>query len=149
MMAGERLSSLSGMLAGDHDRLDRTFQAILTRAYGGDWGQLETEWIAFQRELLGHLEAEEKHVIPALARDRPVAAETLLADHATIRTRLIELGIDLDLHCLRAERVAMFIEALRAHAKREEGMFYPWADGHLPAEAAVQVTERIGKHRPG
>jgi hemerythrin superfamily protein len=147
VIAGERLSSLGGMLAGDHDRLDRSFQAILTRANGGDWQQLETEWIAFQRELLGHLEAEEKHVIPALARDRPVAAETLLSDHAGIRASLIELGIDLDLHCLRAERVAMFVEALRGHAKREEGMFYPWADGHLPVEAATDVRERIGKSR--
>jgi hypothetical protein len=33
------------------------FQSILTRACGGDWQQLESEWIAFQRELLGHLEA--------------------------------------------------------------------------------------------
>jgi hemerythrin superfamily protein len=148
-MTGERLSSLSGMLAGDHDRLDRCFQSILTRAYGGDWQQLESEWISFQRELLGHLEAEEKHVIPALARDRPVAAETLLSDHEVIRTTMIELGIDLDLHSLRAERVAMFVEALRAHARREEAMFYPWADGHLPADAAVQLSERIGKNRPG
>jgi hemerythrin superfamily protein len=148
-MTGERLSSLSGMLAGDHDRLDRCFQSILTRAYGGDWQQLETEWIAFQRELLGHLEAEEKHVIPALARDRPLAAEMLLSDHEVIRTKVIELGIDLDLHSLRAERVAMFVEALRAHARREEGMFYPWADGHLPADAAVHLSERIGKNRRG
>jgi hypothetical protein len=149
MIAGERLSSLSGMLAGDHDRLDRSFQSILTRAHGGDWQQLESEWIAFQRELLGHLEAEEKHAIPALARDRPAAAETLLCDHAAIRAKLIELGVDLDLHSLRAERVAMFVEALRAHAKREEGMFYPWTDGHLPAEAAVHVSARLGKNRPG
>lgn len=36
---------------------------------------------------------------------------------------------------------------LRSHARREEGMFYPWADGHLPVEAATDVRERIGKSR--
>jgi hemerythrin superfamily protein len=128
-MTNARLSSLDGMLAGDHDRLDRELQSILTRAGGGDWQQLEGEWGAFQRELLGHLDAEEKHVIPVLARDRPVAAETLMSDHEAIRARLVELRVDLDLHCLRPERVAMFVELLRSHAEREEGMFYPWTDG--------------------
>lgn len=128
MIAAERLSSLGSILTGDHDRLDRAFQAIVTRAYGGDFQQLETEWFRFQGELLAHLDAEEKHLIPMLAKDRPAAAATLLAEHAQIRDKLLELGVDLDLHCLRAERVAAFVDALRAHARREEGMFYPWAD---------------------
>jgi len=114
VIATERLSSLGSMLAGDHHRLDRLFQTIVTRAYGGDFQQLERDWLTFQRELLAHLEAEEKHLIPELARDRPAAAETLLAEHAQIRGQLLELGVDLDLHCLRAERVAALVEALRA-----------------------------------
>jgi hemerythrin superfamily protein len=132
MIAADRLSSLGSMLAGDHHRLDRAFDAIVTRAQGGDYQELETEWHRFQGELLAHLDAEERHLIPALAKDRPAAAETLLAEHRQIRDRLLELGVDLDLHCLRAERVAAFVDALRAHARREEGMFYPWADGRLP-----------------
>jgi len=125
MIGAHRMSSLESMLAGDHDRLDRAFQAIVTRAYGGDFQQLEAEWLIFQRALL---DAEEKHLIPALAEDRPGAARILLDDHALIRAKLLELGVDLDLHCLRAERVEAFVEALRAHAGREESMFYPWVD---------------------
>ena len=75
MITAQRLSSLESMLAGDHDRLDRAFQAIVTRAYGGDFQQLEAEWLTFQDALLQHLDAEEKHLIPALAKDRPGAAE--------------------------------------------------------------------------
>jgi hypothetical protein len=131
MITGGRLSSLEAMLAGDHDRLDRIFQTIVTRAYGGDFQQLEAEWFAFQEALLGHLDAEERNVIPALARDRPREAQTLLDDHRLIRLQLLQLGIDLDLHCLRADRVDAFVEALRAHAHREENIFYPWADKHL------------------
>ena len=127
-MIAERLSSLESMLAGDHHRLDRAFDAIVMRAEGGDFQQLEREWLAFQRALLEHLEAEERHLIPALADDRPTEAQTLLDEHAAIRTKLLELGVDLDLHCLRAERVEAFVEALRAHAHREENIFYPWVD---------------------
>jgi hemerythrin superfamily protein len=131
MIAAERLSSLEGILAGDHDRLDREFQAIVTRAYGGDLQQLESEWLTFQRGLMAHLDAEEKHLIPALAQDRPVEAQTLLDDHAQIRDQLMQLGVDLDLHCLRAERVEAFVNALRGHACREESIFYPWVDKQL------------------
>jgi hemerythrin superfamily protein len=128
MIAGERLSSLESMLAADHDRLDRSFQAILARAYGGDVQQLAAEWLAFQAALLAHLDAEERHLIPALGQDRPGEASLLLEDHRQIRDRLLELGVDLDLHCLRAERVEAFVSALRGHARREETIFYPWVD---------------------
>jgi len=130
-MIAERLSSLESMLAGDHHRLDRAFDAIVMRAEGGDFQQLEREWLAFQRALLQHLEAEERHLIPALAKDRPAEAQVLLDEHAGIRSKLLELGVDLDLHCLRAQRVEAFVEALRAHAHREENIFYPWVDRQL------------------
>jgi hypothetical protein len=128
MTAAARLWSLGSILAGDHHRLDRLLQAIVTRAQGGDFQQLETEWHRFQGELLAHLDAEERHLIPALAKDRPANAKTLLAEHAQIRDTLLELGVDLDLHCLSAARVVAFVAALRAHGRHEEEMFYPWAD---------------------
>jgi hemerythrin superfamily protein len=130
-MITQRLSSLESMLAGDHHRLERAFEAIVTRAYGGDYQQLQAEWFAFQDALLGHLDAEERNLIPALAHDRPVEAQTLLEDHRLIRLQLLQLAVDLDLHCLRAERVETFVNALRAHAHREENIFYPWVDRHL------------------
>lgn len=131
MIAAEKLSSLESMLAGDHLRLDRAFQAIVMRAEGGDVQQLEAEWLAFQSALLQHLEAEERTLIPALGKDRPGEAQTLLDEHAEIRIKMLQLGVDLDLHCLRADRVEAFVEALRAHAHREENIFYPWVDRQL------------------
>ena len=132
-MITPRLSSLESMLAGDHHRLEREFQVIVTRAYGGDFQQLEAEWLAFQSALLTHLDAEERTMIPELARDRPGEAKALLDEHTDIRIKLLQLGVDLDLHCLRAERVEAFVDALRAHAHREENIFYPWVDRRLGA----------------
>jgi hypothetical protein len=131
MIGAERLSSLESMLAGDHDRLERAFQVIVTRVQGGDWQQIEAEWLGFQAALLGHLAAEEKYVIPALAQDRPREAKVLLDDHGQIRDMLTELGVELDLHCLAAARVDEFVTALQAHARREETIFYPWVDRQL------------------
>src|SRR6185436_19843804 len=84
MITTGRLTSLESMLAGDHDRLDRAFDRIVTRAYGGDFQQIEAEWTAFQNALLAHLDAEERHLFPALAKDRPVEAQTLYDDHRRI-----------------------------------------------------------------
>jgi len=131
MIATERLSSLESMLAGDHHRLDRAFDRIVTRAYGGDFQQIEAEWSTFQNALLDHLDAEERHLLPALAKDRPAEAQALYDDHARIRAHLLQLGVDLDLHCLPADRVEAFVEVLRAHAHREENIFYPWVDRQL------------------
>lgn len=133
MIGGERLSSLESMLAGDHVRLDRAFQAIVTRAYGGDYQQLEGEWVTFERALQQHLDAEERTLIPALAQDRPGEARVLLEEHARMRVTVLQLGVELELHCLRAERVESFLDALRAHALREENVFYPWVDRQLGA----------------
>jgi hemerythrin superfamily protein len=133
MIGASRLSSLESMLAGDHDRLDHLFQGILTRIQGGDFQLLEREWLTFQRALLEHLDAEEKYLIPALAQDRPAEARVLLDDHGQIRALLTELGIDLDLHCLRGDCVEAFVAALRGHATREENIFYPWVDRQLGA----------------
>jgi hypothetical protein len=43
------------------------------------------------------------------------------------------LGLNLDLHCLRAEAVDDFARTLRAHAKRDDAALYPWAQSHLSA----------------
>jgi hypothetical protein len=123
-----RLSSLEGMLAGDHHRLDRAFQTIATRARGGAFDEIEGDWKAFQAELLEHLDAEERNLIPALAKDRPVEAQTLLIEHAGIRVKLLQVGFEIDRRCLGGACVEAFVGALRAHAEREESIFYPWVD---------------------
>jgi hemerythrin-like domain-containing protein len=128
MITAGRLSSLESMLAGDHDRLDGAFQAIVTRVGGGDFQQIESEWLAFQGALLRHLDAEEKHLIPALAKDRPREAQILLDEHTQIRVQLLQLGADLDVQCLQVERATAFVDVLRAHARREENIYYPWTD---------------------
>jgi hypothetical protein len=128
MMFEQPLWLLKRVLAADHDRLERIFQAIATRASAGDFQYLESEWFAFQDALLSHLEAEDKYLIQEVAVERPGEANDLLDEHARIRVELLRLGFDFDRHCWSGERVDAFAAALRAHAEREERAFYPDTD---------------------
>ena len=112
--------------AEQHRRLEKTFQALVSELGREDPRALRQQWTAFEAELLGHLDEEERRWLPGFARRNPEEAEGILREHAEIRSTLTELGIMLDLHALRADVVCAFVEKLRAHATREDGAFYRW-----------------------
>jgi len=118
---------IHSMMSEDHRHLEQLFQEIVAWAHEGEHASLRGEWQRFERELLSHLELEEQEILPAFSREHLAEARSIRDEHASIRAGLTELGVELDLHCLRAERVEAFIGLLRAHAKREEALLYPWA----------------------
>jgi hemerythrin superfamily protein len=115
------------MLSEDHQRLEGLFREIVASCQRGEHANLRADWDRFERELTSHLDLEEKELLPGFARRHLAEAQGLLEEHAAIRAGLTELGVELDLHCLRAERVEAFITGLRAHARREEALLYPWS----------------------
>jgi len=121
------------LLAQHHRDLDARFERLVAGAREGDPVELRNEWSAFERELLRHLELEEAEILPAFARHHAAEARAILVAHAEIRSALLEMGLNLDLHVLRADRVEAFVQQLEAHARREEAAFYAWAERHLPA----------------
>jgi hypothetical protein len=74
--------------------------------------------------------------------EEPVEARALLEEHERIRVQVTELGSDLGFHCLPPERIRSFVDGLRAHALREERLFYPWAAKRL-SEVAGERAERL------
>jgi hemerythrin-like domain-containing protein len=139
--------SLRAVMGDDHERLERLFDAVVTEAARGDAADLLDEWRTFEHSLLAHLEAEELHLLRAFGQSAPTEAEALLDEHARIREQLIELGIDLELHCLSADRVKAFIDGLRAHAAREEQLLYPWAARQLGGPARKQLHQALAVTR--
>jgi polyisoprenoid-binding protein YceI len=133
--------AVRAVLAHDHERLERQFQSIVAEASCDDPIELREAWRTFEGELLRHFEDEEVHIFPAFSQQRPVDARVLLAEHERIRASLTRLGIDLDLHCLPADRIAEFVGSLRAHARREDEVLYPWA-AHRLSEAARDRIRR-------
>ena len=127
----ERKEHPAGLLAEHHRDLDRRLDELVSRAQECDVTELRCQWTAFERELLRHLELEEAEILPGFAQHDAAGARAILADHAEIRSELLEMGVSLDLHLLRAEAVEGFVRRLKAHARREEAALYAWAEHHF------------------
>jgi polyisoprenoid-binding protein YceI len=139
--------SVRTLLSDDHARLERSFQALVDEADAKDQADLRRAWRTFELELLAHMHAEEMHLIAAFERHHAEAAAALRREHEQIRAQLTELGIDLELHCLQPERISAFVGELRAHARREEELLYPWAARQLGETARVRVAETLAAAR--
>jgi hypothetical protein len=127
-------SSASGRaLATHHEDLERAFLSLMVRAERGDAMSLREEWTAFEDELVRHLTYEEEMLLPRFALEDPGEAAAIRREHDAIRNALWELGVGIDLHCVRADAVRSFIDSLRAHAARESDTLYAWAERHQPA----------------
>lgn len=71
---------------------------------------------------------EEEHLFASFAEtpDGMDRTAELRAEHAALRQLVDAVGLDVELHTLRAESIESLVAALRAHAAREERVFYPW-----------------------
>jgi hemerythrin-like domain-containing protein len=134
-------------LSAHHQDLERSFEELLVQAEGGDPIALRTRWDSFEKELLRHMEIEEREILPGFARDNPAEAAAIRAEHESLRAALAELGLRLDLHALRADAVAHFIAQLRTHARREERVLYDWAQRQPPARGWQRIREELARLR--
>jgi hypothetical protein len=153
MKADAQLVSVSArpvdLLAEHHRALDQQLDRLVVRAQGGDAAELRAAWTAFERELLRHFEQEEAEILPAFARHDAAEARAILAEHADIRGALLEMGLALDLHCLRAEAVETLARQLKAHAAREDRAFYAWAATHTAPDTWQSIERSLKNVRAG
>ena len=126
-------ASDQNLLSEHHRSLNERLDKLMSRAREEDPSALRAEWAAFERELSRHMEQEEAEILPDFAKHDRAEAHALMSEHCAIRNALLDLGLNLDLHCLRAEAVDDFVRRLKAHATREDTALYPWAQSHLPA----------------
>ena len=133
--------AIRAVFTQDHERLERHFEAIVAEASGSDPSALRQAWQSFERELLRHFDDEEANILPAFALQKPTEARALLYEHQRIRAELTTLGVDLDLHSLSADRIADFVGNLRAHARHEDDLLYPWA-AHRQSDAARRRAQK-------
>jgi len=145
-------------LIADHRRLDGLLERVLGAIAADERETIADAFTEFDCRLRTHLEAEECHLIPALLRSDPRAARAILAEHAHIRARLLELATAIDLHTIRLSAASAFASELRAHASHEDNFLYRWADEHLGeaeqrslfADMVDGVISRVrsGAHNP-
>jgi len=147
-MAGDsarRVGGLRTLLVRDHERLEALFAQLLDGFREGDRDELRELWTRFDAGLLAHLAAEERYLMPLFERVQPGEAAALLAEHATFRRTLEELGVGVDLHTVKLNVAQAFVDLLRAHAQREDRLLYRWAEREVgePGQEAMarELTE--------
>jgi hypothetical protein len=126
-----------------HDCLRDLFVRLLAAMEVDATSDVCRLWTELDRGLTSHMDAEERHVLPAFAKVDRAEALALVREHGYIRELLFELGVAIDLHCLRYERSQEFIHLLLAHAGREEQLLYRWADQQLPDAVVEEVRQEI------
>ena len=120
-------TSLRKLMNEDHARLELLFQVLLNALEGANQPTLQRVWCDFERGLMTHLLAEERHLLPLVETEYPVDAERLRREHAAIRALVADLGVATDLHLLRKDKAAELVETLRSHAGWEDATLYPRA----------------------
>jgi len=135
--------SIRDMLASDHVRLEELFRDVLRRLALDDRDETRAAWAEFERGLSAHLEVEEKMVLPPFSLAFPDEAAAIRAEHEKIRARLLDLGVSVDLHCIRMSDASDFIRELRDHARREDALMYRWADQNLEAAVRTALRHRL------
>ena len=126
-----KADSIRDKLTADHQRLEKRFDDVLRRLALDDRDETRDAWNEFDRGLTAHLDAEEKLILPAFAFAFPEEAAAIRKEHESIRAKLLELGVAVDLHSIRWPAAADFVAELRAHATREDALMYRWAEKNL------------------
>jgi hemerythrin-like domain-containing protein len=111
-------------LRAEHDQLGLLAERLLDSIVAGDRSEAADAITAMQTLVSAHLAEEERELLPSYAEVEPADAKAILEDHAAIRKALAELDVTTDLHLLRADAVKAFLDALRAHANRENAGMY-------------------------
>jgi len=141
--ATPHLSGVRDRLVADHRRLEDLLQRTLSAVEADDREAVAEAFTELDSRLRTHLEAEERHLLPAFQRSDPRACRAILEEHKLIRARLLELGTAVDLHTLRFENVRTFAAELRAHANHEDKVFYKWADANVGEKERALVLSAL------
>jgi hemerythrin-like domain-containing protein len=136
-------SSLRSRLLDDHHDLEALMARILEACERDDREGISEAWGELDARVMGHLETEDRYLVPALMRTNEREARAIMSEHRHIRTRLVELGAAVDLHTIRAETARSFIDDLRAHASHEDEMLYRIAEDTIPYEEHEGIFEAM------
>jgi iron-sulfur cluster repair protein YtfE (RIC family) len=135
-------------LTAEHRHVEELLEQMRSAVQVDDPRALCEAWTGFERELTEHMRFEEEVLLPRFAEVEPFEARALRSEHDDLRRLIDELGVRTDLHALRAEVADQLFARLRAHARREDAILYPWAARYLAdADPRVELSRLLDEVR--
>jgi hemerythrin-like domain-containing protein len=135
--------NLRDRMLADHRKLEGLLEDVVAACEEDDREAFAQAWTRLEALLLNHLRVEERLLIPVLGRMDGISARSILAEHQHIRARLLEIGANVDLHCVRAGTVRACANELRAHAQTEDRLLYAWANQNLEESKRAEVLTSL------
>lgn len=136
---------LAILLPDHHVRLEAICTELLSAAAADDGREVTITWRELEEELLDHMAAEEEIILPGYGEHAPDDARRIRDEHVRLRALLTPLGVEVELHEVRATRLRQLAHLLHAHAAHEDAEMYPWAEAHLGAAAHHALWVRISR----
>ena len=140
-------ASIDAVLTADHVRLDRIFDEVRGEIErGASRSRVVLE--VLRRELLKHMEWEEKLLFPAILEANPrykaSTLESLTIDHDRLKERLGDLDACLSDGCFEAARKVLdeFRAFLEGHNRDEEKGIYIDADRMISEQERRRILAR-------
>jgi hypothetical protein len=127
-------------MAQDHRELETFLKQLQEDVEAPECAAMHCTWCELEERLLGHLLAEEHHLLPLIEADHPAGVARTLAEHDEIRRQVSELGAAIELHTVRHPAIQELIRTLQAHARFEDETLYPLAG----EKASPVLQQRIG-----
>lgn len=136
-------ATLKERLQGEHLHHQELFDALLNRVHAGDAAGSQEAWTAFEQAMRAHMELEEAEILPLFERKNAEDAALVRAEHDRIRLLLSDMGMGLDLHIVREEKVNDLVQFLKRHAQYENQLLYAWASEELPEGQRQTLLDRL------
>jgi len=130
------------LLPDHHEQMERACLILLGDTYADDPRALIAGWRRFEHLVEAHFGAEEELLLPAYAHLAPAAAAAIRDDHDRIRGLMARLGVEVELHIVRADTIGELVAELRAHTLREDASLYQWA-ARLPVTWIAAIRDRL------
>jgi iron-sulfur cluster repair protein YtfE (RIC family) len=89
---------------------------------------LHQRWVAFERNLLDHLDSEDRSLFSVVAQAHRNEIEALRADHDGIRALAAEVSVAFDAGNLKSGELDALLVLLQQHAEREDQSLYQWLE---------------------
>jgi len=107
-------------LAPIHDRLERLLADLGAAIAAGQQAAIAQLRKDFDHEILMHFDAEERIMIPTIARLSERDARVIVLEHRHLIRRWIDICASIDRSVATAAGVRAFAEELRVHAENED-----------------------------